>query len=128
MLTLKWFIILIGQFGTGVVSYFVFLRWLIFLNFVMFVLYFLLIIIPFAAFPLLPHKNVKAPNETLFTEEYLEQFPKYKNIPYSKKVSIVHIFFKVKSIFIYCNKYKHIYAFLYIYFNEINNLQYCCHV
>ncbi|GIY07019.1 transmembrane channel-like protein 7 [Caerostris extrusa] len=64
-----------GLQGTGVVSYFVFLRWLIALNLILFILYFLVITLPHAAFYLYPIKNISvAPNETVLTEEYLNKY------------------------------------------------------
>ncbi|GBN01111.1 Transmembrane channel-like protein 7 [Araneus ventricosus] len=64
-----------GLQGTGVVSYFVFLRWLIALNLILFILYFLLITLPHAAFYVLPLKDINiAPNESLITEEFLNKY------------------------------------------------------
>ncbi|GFR17404.1 transmembrane channel-like protein 7 [Trichonephila clavata] len=65
-----------GLQGTGVVSYFVFLRWLIALNLILFILYFLLVTLPHAAFPKLSLKEITtAPNETVINEEFLSKFP-----------------------------------------------------
>ncbi|GFY64827.1 transmembrane channel-like protein 7 [Trichonephila inaurata madagascariensis] len=65
-----------GLQGTGVVSYFVFLRWLIALNLILFILYFLLVTLPHAAFPKLSLREITtAPNETVINEEFLNKFP-----------------------------------------------------
>ncbi|KAG8184421.1 hypothetical protein JTE90_004591 [Oedothorax gibbosus] len=63
-----------GQHGTGVVSYFVFLRWLIAVNMILLLLYLLFVTLPHAVFVLLPLKDITtAPNHTLIDDKFLDQ-------------------------------------------------------
>ncbi|XP_055936164.1 uncharacterized protein LOC129965911 isoform X1 [Argiope bruennichi] len=75
-----------GLQGTGVVSYFVFLRWLIALNLILFILYFLLVTLPHAAFYVLPLKDISiAPNESVITEEFLNKYDKPRPTEFKPK-------------------------------------------
>ncbi|EEC05783.1 hypothetical protein IscW_ISCW003598 [Ixodes scapularis] len=51
-----------GHFGTGVASYFLFLRWLLLLNMLMFLMPALLVIVPHWVFPTMPRSELAAAN------------------------------------------------------------------
>lgn len=53
-----------GHFGTGVASYFLFLRWLLLLNMLMFLMPALLVIVPHWVFPTMPRSELAAANSS----------------------------------------------------------------
>ncbi|XP_015907963.2 transmembrane channel-like protein 7 isoform X2 [Parasteatoda tepidariorum] len=70
-----------GLHGTGVVSYFVFLRWLIFLNLILFITFLIFITLPHSIFSRVPLKKINyAPNNTFFLEKY-NQYPDPRSTP-----------------------------------------------
>ncbi|XP_054723427.1 transmembrane channel-like protein 7 [Uloborus diversus] len=74
-----------GHFGTSVVSYFVFLRWLIFLNLLTLLIFLLIVVIPRVVFTTLPHLDLHVvPKESRINDKFLSQFPQHdsgKHIP-----------------------------------------------